>query len=70
MNMGIWTRSGHCVIMDLGGVKVLCIVQVGFWAEPYTKASDLVYREELERSSAAVSADVATLDNQCRNIEF
>ena len=45
------------------GVKLLCIVQVGFWAEPYAKASDLVYRGEPRRSSATVLADVATLDS-------
>ena len=45
------------------GVKLLCIVQLRFWAEPYTKASELVRRGEHERSSAAISADVATLDS-------
>ena len=66
--MVIWTRSGHCVILGLGGVKLLCILHVGFWAEPSAKVSDLVHQEEPRRSSGAVSADVATLDSQCRHI--
>ena len=66
--MDIWTRSSHCIILGLRRVKLLCIVQVGFWAEPYVKASDLVRRGEPEGSSTVVSANVATLDSRCRNI--
>ena len=68
--MGIWTRSGCCVILGIGGVKLLCIVQVGFWVEPYAKASDLVCRGESERLSTIVSTDIATLDSQCHYIEL
>ena len=67
--MGIWTQSGHCAILGLRGVKLSCIVQVGFWIEPYVKESDLVCQGEPRGSSAAVSIDVATLGCY-RDIEF
>ena len=66
--MGLWTWSGHCVILDLEGVKLFCIVQVGFWVEPYAKVSDLVHREEPGRPSTAVLTDVTTLEGRCRHI--